>query len=169
MDGPLDRPFGEEGELLARGPQVFSGYWRKPDESSSVFTDDGWFRTGDIVTMDEDGFVRIVDRIKELIVTGGFNVSPTEVEDALRSFPGVADVAVVGLPHRRGGEDVVAAVVMEAGASFDEEAIRAYGRDCLTPYKVPKHVVQVDELPRSIVGKVIRRRVRDQLLAAQGS
>ncbi|SEI09039.1 MULTISPECIES: long-chain-fatty-acid--CoA ligase [unclassified Leifsonia] len=168
-DPSVDRPFGEEGELLARGPQVFSGYWRKPDESSSVFTDDGWFRTGDIVTMDEDGFVRIVDRIKELIVTGGFNVSPTEVEEALRSFPGVADVAVVGLPHRRGGEDVVAAVVMEAGASFDEEAIRAYGRDCLTPYKVPKHVVQVDELPRSIVGKVIRRKVRDQLLAAQGA
>jgi long-chain acyl-CoA synthetase len=168
-DPSVDRPFGEEGELLARGPQVFSGYWRKPDESSSVFTDDGWFRTGDIVTMDEDGFVRIVDRIKELIVTGGFNVSPTEVEDALRSFPGVADVAVVGLPHRRGGVDVVAAVVMEAGASFDEEAIRAYGRDCLTPYQVPKHVVQVDELPRSIVGKVIRRKVRDQLLAAQGA
>ncbi|MDR6970288.1 long-chain-fatty-acid--CoA ligase [Leifsonia shinshuensis] len=164
-----DRPFGEEGELLARGPQVFSGYWRKPDETAQVLTPDGWFRTGDIVTMDEDGFVRIVDRIKELIVTGGFNVSPTEVEDALRSFPGVEDVAVVGLPHRRGGEDVVAAVVMEKGASFDEEAIRAYGRDCLTPYKVPKHVVQVDELPRSIVGKVIRRKVRDQLLAMQAS
>ncbi|MEN0084281.1 MAG: long-chain-fatty-acid--CoA ligase [Leifsonia sp.] len=165
-DPSVDRPFGEEGELLARGPQVFSGYWRKLDETAKVLTADGWFRTGDIVTMDEDGFVRIVDRIKELIVTGGFNVSPTEVEDALRSFPGVADVAVVGLPHRRGGEDVVAAVVMEEGASFDEEAIRAYGRDCLTPYKVPKHVVQVDELPRSIVGKVIRRKVRDQLLAA---
>lgn len=167
-DPAVDRPFGEEGELLARGPQVFSGYWRKPDETAKALTPDGWFRTGDIVTMDEDGFVRIVDRIKELIVTGGFNVSPTEVEDALRSFPGVADVAVVGLPHRRGGEDVVAAVVMEKGASFDEEAIRAYGRDCLTPYKVPKHVVQVDELPRSIVGKVIRRKVRDQLLAQQG-
>jgi len=164
-DPSVDRPFGEEGELLARGPQVFSGYWRKPDETAKVFSADGWFRTGDIVTMDEDGFVRIVDRIKELIVTGGFNVSPTEVEDALRSFPGVADVAVVGLPHRRGGEDVVAAVVMEKGASFDEEAIRAYGRDCLTPYKVPKHVIQVEELPRSIVGKVIRRKVRDQLLA----
>ncbi|WP_431247300.1 long-chain-fatty-acid--CoA ligase [Leifsonia xyli] len=164
-DPSVDRPFGEEGELLARGPQVFSGYWRKPDETAKVLTEGGWFRTGDIVTMDEDGFVRIVDRIKELIVTGGFNVSPTEVEDALRSFPGVADVAVVGLPHRRGGEDVVAAVVMEAGASFDEEAIRAYGRDCLTAYKVPKHVYQLEELPRSIVGKVIRRKVRDQLLA----
>ncbi|MBO1740577.1 long-chain-fatty-acid--CoA ligase [Leifsonia sp. TF02-11] len=165
-DPDSDRAFGEEGELLARGPQVFSGYWRKTDETAKVMTADGWFRTGDIVTMDPDGFVRIVDRIKELIVTGGFNVSPTEVEDALRGFEGIADVAVVGLPHRRGGEDVVAAVVMEPGASFDEEAIRAYGRDCLTAYKVPKHVVQVDELPRSIVGKVIRRKVRDQLLAA---
>lgn len=166
-DPAVDRAFGEEGELLARGPQVFSGYWRKPDETAKVLTADGWFRTGDIVTMDENGFVRIVDRIKELIVTGGFNVSPTEVEDALRSFPGVADVAVVGLPHRRGGEDVVAAVVMQEGASFDEEAIRAYARDCLTPYKVPRHVVHADELPRSIVGKVIRRKVRDQLLAQQ--
>ncbi|WP_431277018.1 long-chain-fatty-acid--CoA ligase [Leifsonia poae] len=162
-----DRAFGEKGELLARGPQVFSGYWRKPEETEKVFADDGWFRTGDIVTMDEDGFVRIVDRIKELIITGGFNVAPTEVEDAIRSFEGVADVAVVGLPQGRGGEDVVAAVVMKPGASFDEAAIRAFARDTLTAYKVPKHVYAVDELPRSIVGKVIRRKVRDQLLAAQ--
>lgn len=169
-DAPdTDRAFGEEGELVARGPQVFSGYWRKTDETAKAFTGDGWFRTGDIVTMDSDGFVRIVDRIKELIVTGGFNVSPTEVEDALRGFEGVADISVVGLPHRRGGEDVVAAVVMEPGASFDESAIRAYARDCLTAYKVPKHVVHVEELPRSIVGKVIRRKVRDQLLAQQRS
>ncbi|HEV7812457.1 MAG TPA: long-chain-fatty-acid--CoA ligase [Leifsonia sp.] len=162
-----DRAFGEEGELLARGPQVFSGYWRKADETQKVFAGDGWFRTGDIVTMDEGGFVRIVDRIKELIITGGFNVSPSEVEDAIRAFEGVADIAVVGLPHGRGGEDVVAAVVMQPGASFDEAAIRAFARDTLAAYKVPKHVYAVEELPRSIVGKVIRRKVRDQLLAAQ--
>lgn len=167
-DPSIVRQFGEEGELLAKGPQVFSGYWRKTDETAKVFTDDGWFRTGDIVTMDEDGFVRIVDRIKELIVTGGFNVSPTEVEDALRAFEGVADVAVVGVPQAHGGEDVVAAVVMKPGASFDEAAIRAFARESLTPYKVPRHVTQVDDLPRSIVGKVIRRKVRDQLLAAKG-
>ncbi|WP_314148710.1 long-chain-fatty-acid--CoA ligase [uncultured Leifsonia sp.] len=166
-DPSVDRAFGEEGELLARGPQVFSGYWRRTEETAKVLTSDGWLRTGDIVTMDEDGFVRIVDRIKELIVTGGFNVSPTEVEDALRPFEGVEDVAVVGLPHRRGGEDVVAAVVMKPGASFDEAAMRVYARECLTPYKVPKHIVQVDDLPRSIVGKVIRRKVRDQLLKDQ--
>ncbi len=166
-DPSADRAFGEEGELLARGPQVFSGYWRKTDETAKVFADGDWFRTGDIVTMDEDGYVRIVDRIKELIVTGGFNVSPTEVEVALRAFEGIADVAVVGIPSHRGGEDVVAAVVTEPGASFDEAAIRAFARDSLTAYKVPKHVVQVDELPRSIVGKVIRRKVRDQLLAGR--
>lgn len=163
-DPGVDRAFGEEGELLARGPQVFSGYWRKPDETAKVFAADGWFRTGDIATMDEDGFVRIVDRIKELIISGGFNIAPTEVEDALRSFVGVADVAVVGLPDAHSGEKVVAAVVMEPGASFDEAAIRAYARDSLTPYKVPKTVVQLDDLPRSIVGKVIRRKVREQLL-----
>lgn len=159
-----DRPHGEEGELLARGPQVFQGYWNKPDETAKVLIDADWFRTGDIVTMDEDGFVRIVDRIKELIITGGFNVAPTEVEDVLRGFEGIADVAVVGMPHGRGGEDVVAAVVMDHGASFDEDAIRAFARENLTPYKVPRRVVQVDELPRSLIGKVVRRQVRDQLV-----
>lgn len=165
----IEREFGEEGEMLARGPQVFSGYWRKTDETAKVLSADGWFRTGDIVVMDDDGFVRIVDRIKELIITGGFNVAPTEVEDCLRTIEGVADVAVVGLPHGRGGEDVVAAVVMEPGASFDETAIRAYARENLTPYKVPKHVTQVDELPRSLIGKVVRRQVREQLLKAAES
>ncbi|WP_426520842.1 long-chain-fatty-acid--CoA ligase [Diaminobutyricibacter sp. McL0618] len=159
-----DRDFGEEGELVARGPQVFSGYWRKPDETAKVLDDDGWFRTGDIVTMDDEGYVRIVDRIKELIITGGFNVAPTEVEDCLRTVEGVADVAVVGVPHGRGGEDVVAAVVMKPGASFDETAIRAFARENLTPYKVPRHITQVDELPRSLIGKVVRRQVREQLM-----
>jgi long-chain acyl-CoA synthetase len=164
-DISVDRPYGEEGELLARGPQVFSGYWKKPDESAKVLDADGWLRTGDIVTMDEDGFVRIVDRIKELIITGGFNVAPTEVEDTLRTAEGVADVAVVGLPHGRGGEDVVAAVVMEPGASFDPDAIRAFARENLTAYKVPRRVVEVDELPRSLIGKVLRKQVREDLVA----
>lgn len=156
-------PFGEAGELEARGPQVFGGYWRKPEETAKVLDADGWLRTGDVVTMDEQGFVRIVDRIKELIITGGFNVSPTEVEDELRAYEGIADVSVVGLPHSRGGEDVVAAVIMKPGATFDEEAIRAYARAAMTPYKVPRRVFEVDELPRSIVGKVLRRQVIEQL------
>ncbi|WP_243064674.1 long-chain-fatty-acid--CoA ligase [Humibacter sp. RRB41] len=150
---------GEEGELQARGPQVFRGYWRKPEETAKVLDADGWLRTGDIVTMDAQGFVRIVDRIKELIITGGFNVSPTEVEDELRTYDGIADVSVVGLPHSRGGEDVVAAVIMKPGVPFDAESIRAYARTIMTPYKVPRKVFEVKELPRSIVGKVLRRQV----------
>ena len=169
QDVTEDVPTGAEGELLARGPQVFSGYWRRPDETAKALTPEGWFRTGDIVTMDADGFVRIVDRIKELIITGGFNVSPTEVEDTLRDVEGVADVAVVGLPHDRGGEDVVAAVVMAPGASFDGEAIRAFARENLTPYKVPRRVVQVEELPKSMIGKVLRKQVRERLVEADGA
>lgn len=153
----------ERGELLVRGPQVFSGYYGKPEETEAVFVD-GWFRTGDIVTIDDGGFVRIVDRIKELIITGGFNVAPTEVENVLRQHPSVADVAVVGVPSEHSGEDVVAAVVPSAPGAFDAEAVRAFARGILTPYKVPKRIVVVDELPRSLIGKVLRRQVRDTLL-----
>jgi len=154
----------DRGELLVRGPQVFSGYYGKPEETEAVFVD-GWFRTGDIVTIDEGGFVRIVDRIKELIITGGFNVAPTEVENVLRQHPSIADVAVVGLPSEHSGEDVVAAVVPSTPGAFDAEAVRAFARGILTPYKVPKRIVVVDELPRSLIGKVLRRQVRDRLLA----
>lgn len=166
----VDVPPGAEGELIVRGPQVFSGYWKKPDETAAVFvpsTDEGadWFRTGDIVTIDADGFVQIVDRIKELIITGGFNVAPSEVEDALRQHPSIADVAVVGLPSEHSGEDVVAAVVLEPGATLDAEGIREFARGTLAAYKVPRKIVVVDELPKSLIGKVIRREVRAQLLA----
>jgi long-chain acyl-CoA synthetase len=155
---------GARGELIVRGPQVFQGYYGKPEETHAVFTD-GWFRTGDIVTIDEAGFVRIVDRIKELIITGGFNVAPTEVENALRQHPDVDDAAVVGLPSSRSGEEVVAAIVPATGADVDVEAIREFARGILTPYKVPKRIFVVDELPKSLIGKVLRRQVRDRLLA----
>jgi long-chain acyl-CoA synthetase len=161
----IDVPAGEKGELLVRGPQVFTGYYGRPEETEAVFVD-GWFRTGDIVTIDGEGFVRIVDRIKELIITGGFNVAPTEVENVLRQHPLVEDVAVVGLPDDRSGEQVVAAVVLAPGAELDAEAIRTYARGILTPYKVPRRVVAVDELPKSLIGKVLRRQVRDRLLAS---
>ncbi len=155
---------GERGELLVRGPHVFQGYFDRPDETDAVFVD-GWFRTGDIVQIDEAGFVRIVDRIKELVITGGFNVSPTEVENALRRHPDVADVAVVGLPSGHSGEEVVAAIVAEPGrGDLDLESVRAFARDELAAYKVPRRLFVVDELPKSLIGKVLRRRVRDQLL-----
>lgn len=155
---------GQPGELIVRGPQVFSGYYGKPEETEAVFVGD-WFRTGDIVTIDEQGFVRIVDRIKELIITGGFNVAPTEVESALRQHPAVDDAAVVGLPSGKSGEEVVAAVVLDPSVDdVDVEAIRDFVRGILTPYKVPRRVFVVDELPKSLIGKVLRRQVRDKLL-----
>lgn len=164
-DNPTqDVPAGSAGELVVRGPQVFSGYFGKPEETESVFVD-GWYRTGDIVTIDEAGFVRIVDRIKELIITGGFNVAPTEVENALRQHPQVVDAAVVGLPSEHSGEEVVAAVVVEPGTEVDVEAIREFARSILTPYKVPRRVFVVDELPTSLIGKVLRRQVKERLTA----
>ena len=158
----VDVPAGAEGELIVRGPQVFSGYYGKPEETEAVFVD-GWFRTGDIVRMDEDGFVTVVDRIKELIITGGFNVAPTEVENVLRQHASVADIAVIGLPSSHSGEEVVAAIVLEPGASLDADALRDFGRTILTPYKVPRQFFVVDELPKSMIGKVLRRQVKQTI------
>jgi long-chain acyl-CoA synthetase len=163
-DPHTDVEQGARGELVVRGPQVFSGYYGKPEETEAVFVD-GWFRTGDIVRIDEGGFVRIVDRIKELIITGGFNVAPTEVENVVRQHPGIADVAVVGLPSEHSGEEVVAAVVASPDATLDPEEVRTFARGILTPYKVPRRVVVVDELPTSLIGKVLRRQVKERLLA----
>ena len=168
-----ERATGEAGELIVRGPQVFQEYWRKPDATRAVFVPDAdgtnWFRTGDIATIDADGVIRIVDRLKELIITSGFNVSPTEVEDALRGIDGVVDVAVVGLPHDRNGEDVAAAIVLAAGAELDTAAITAFAREHLAAYKVPRVIVQIDELPKSLMGKVLRKKVREELLATRAS
>ncbi|MFC6239472.1 long-chain-fatty-acid--CoA ligase [Longivirga aurantiaca] len=150
----------EPGELLVRGPQVMSGYWNRPEDTAKTLLEGGWIRTGDIVVMDDDGFVTVVDRIKELIITGGFNVYPSEVEEALRRVPGVADAAAVGLPNDTGGETVVAAVVAEGFAVLDPAAVREAVRESLTGYKVPRQVFVLDELPRSLIGKVLHRDVR---------
>jgi long-chain acyl-CoA synthetase len=163
----LDRAPGEEGELLIRGPQVFSGYWNRPEETEDALLEGGWFRTGDIVSVDEDYFVTIRDRIKELIITGGFNVSPSEVEDVLAAFPGLADVSVVGLPRPGGGEEVVAVVVPTPGSTINPEALLAFGQRQLAAYKVPRRVVVLEELPRSLIGKVLRREIRNTLAAGR--
>ena len=155
---------GEPGELLLKGPQVFGGYWNNPEETAATLLPGGWLRTGDIVTVDADGFTTIVDRAKELIITGGFNVSPSEVEAVLRQHPDVVDAAVVGKPLERGGEMVVAAVELEAGATLDEESIRAHCRGSLAAYKVPRRVLQIEDTPSAMLGKILRRQVRDQVL-----
>lgn len=156
---------GERGELLLAGPQVFQGYWNAPEETDAVLLPGGWLRTGDLVTVDADGFTTIVDRVKELIITGGFNVSPTEVEAVLRSHEDIDDAAVVGLALAGGGERVVAEVVARPGATVDPEAVRTWCRDRLAAYKVPREVVVVGELPKSMLGKVLRKQVRDRLAA----
>lgn len=163
-DTDVDMPAAERGELLIRGPQVFQGYWGRSGETADVLLADGWLRTGDIAEVSADGFVTIVDRLKELIITGGFNVSPSEVEDALEAHPDVVAAAVVGLPRSSGGEEVAAAVVLRAGAALDTDALRDFCRTRLTPYKVPRRITAVDDLPRSLIGKVLRRQVRDRLL-----
>jgi long-chain acyl-CoA synthetase len=128
-----------------------------------VLLSNGWLRTGDIVKVTPDGFITVVDRIKELIITGGFNVAPSEVEAALLAHPSVADAAAVGIANPSGGEDVVAAVVLAPGAMLDVEALREHCRTRLSAYKVPRRIVEVVELPRSLIGKVLRRQVRDSL------
>jgi long-chain acyl-CoA synthetase len=160
---------GEQGELLIRGPQVFQGYWGRPEETAEQLLPGGWLRTGDVVRLDDDGFVVLVDRIKEMIVTGGFKVYPSQVEDKLRTMPGVRDVAVVGLPGGDLGEKVVAAVVMELGhAQVELQAVREWCAERLARYAVPREIVILTDLPRSQIGKVLRRVVRDDLLAAAG-
>ena len=163
-DPTADRGIDEEGELLIRGPQVFSGYWNRPSETAETLLPGGWLRTGDIVRVSADGFVTIVDRLKELIITGGFNVAPSEVESVLLSHPSIADAAVVGLPSLSGGEDVIAVVVLAPGTTLDLDDFRAWAKSHLASYKVPRRIEVVDELPRNIVGKVLRRVVRTNLL-----
>ena len=158
---------GERGELLIKGPQVFSGYWNNSEETAKSLLPDGWLRTGDVVTVDADGFTTIVDRVKELIITGGFNVAPSEVENTLRGHPDVTDAAVIGVPATSGGETVVAVVTLRPGAELDETAMRAWCKERLAGYKSPRRIVAVDDLPRSMLGKVLRKQVRDQYLSDQ--
>ncbi len=159
---------GERGELLIKGPQVFSGYWNNSEETEKALLPGGWLRTGDLVTVDTDGFTTIVDRVKELIITGGFNVSPSEVEGVLRGHPDITDAAVIGIPAPSGGESVAAVVTLRQGARLDETALRDYSRERLAGYKVPRQIVSLNDLPRSMLGKVLRKEVREKFLADHG-
>ncbi len=151
---------GEEGELLVRGPQVMKGYYRNPEETALVLLQDGWLRTGDIAVRDEDGYFRIVDRKKDVIIVGGINVWPREVEEVLHEHPLIADAAVIGVPHERLGEVPKAFVVPVPESLLTVEMVVEHCRANLAGHKVPRQVEFVAELPRSGVGKVLRRRLR---------
>jgi long-chain acyl-CoA synthetase len=164
-DASTQVPVGEPGELAVKGPQVFLGYWER-EASPNPPTVDGWWLTGDIATMDSEGWFTIVDRKKDLIIAGGFNISPTEVEEVIRAIPGVADCCVVGLPDRYRGETVKAYVVAPGGEVTDNDVLTACAAK-LTAYKVPKFVEFRDELPHTAVGKALRRQLIAEELAAK--
>jgi long-chain acyl-CoA synthetase len=151
-------PRGEPGELAVKGPQVMAGYWRRPDETEKVLKD-GWLRTGDIATVDEDGYIRIVDRKKDMILVSGFNVFPNEVEEAIVRHPGVVEAAVVGVPDGASGE-AVQAFVVRRDPNVTEAEVRRFCREHMAAYKVPRTVVFRDELPKSNVGKILRKDLR---------
>ncbi len=152
-------PQGETGELCVRGPQVMKGYWQKPDETAKVLASDGWLKTGDVAQMDELGFFRIVDRLKDMILVSGFNVYPNEVETIIASHEGVLEVGVIGEPDDASGE-IVKAVIVKKDPSLDKAAIIEHCRERLTGYKVPRIVEFRDELPKTNVGKILRRELR---------
>ncbi|MGE3275299.1 MAG: AMP-binding protein [Vicinamibacterales bacterium] len=158
----LQVPVGQPGELLIKGPQVMTGYWHRPDETARVLRD-GWLHTGDIAVMDEDGYLKIVDRKKDMILVSGFNVYPNEVEAAITEHPGVAEAAVIGIPDEQTGEAVYAYVVRR-DESVTEDVLRQHCRKTLTGYKIPKHVIFRDELPKSPVGKILRKDLRKAAL-----
>jgi long-chain acyl-CoA synthetase len=157
---------GEPGELLVKGPQVMPGYWQRPDETAKVMDAEGWLHTGDIATIDEDGYLRIVDRKKDMILVSGFNVYPNEVEEVIAQLPEVAEVGVIGIPDERTGEAVKAVVVKKSAALTADDVIR-HCRDELTSYKVPRVVEFRAELPKSNVGKILRKDLRGAPSPAQ--
>jgi malonyl-CoA/methylmalonyl-CoA synthetase len=153
---------GDIGQIQVRGPNVLSGYWRLPEKNKEEFTPDGFFRTGDVGTFSKDGYLSIVGRSKDLIITGGYNVYPKEVELALDELPGVQESAVVGVPHPDFGEAVTAVVVAKAGAKPVESELIGALKQRLANFKVPKRVHVVDELPRNTMGKVQKNVLRDR-------
>jgi len=162
MGDPDPCPAGEIGGIEVKGPNVFHGYWRMPEKTKEEFTADGWFRTGDVGKVGADGYITIVGRSKDLIITGGYNVYPAEVEGYLNEMPGVAESAVIGVPHPDFGEGVVAVLVPRPGVAPEPAALVAALKAKIANFKVPKHLFVVDALPRNTMGKVQKNLLREQ-------
>jgi long-chain acyl-CoA synthetase len=162
-DNGNEVPLGESGEIAIKGPQVMSGYWQRPDETAKVMTPDGYFKSGDIGRMDERGYVKIVDRKKDMIIISGFKVFPNEIEDVVASHPGVLECAAVGVPDEKSGEAVMLFVVRR-DKSLTREKLAADLAKVLTGYKRPRYIEFRDDLPKTNVGKILRRELRDGAL-----
>jgi len=157
-DDDNELPQGERGEVVMRGPFVMKAYWNKPEATEEVMRG-GWFHTGDIATVDEDGYFFIVDRKKELVIRGGYNVYPREIEEVLYAHPAVREAAVLGIPHDQLGEEVGAAVASKDGADASPEEIRDYVKQRVAAYKYPRVVWIADELPKTSTGKILKREI----------
>ena len=155
---------GERGEICVRGPQVMAGYWHNREATDAVIDAGGWFHTGDIGQADQDGYVYVVDRLKDMVITGGENVYPAEVEAVLYHHPAIAEVAVLGTPHEQWGEAVTAVVALNPGAALTLEELSAFARDKLAGYKIPLRLEFVDALPRNPAGKVLKYQLLEQLI-----
>jgi long-chain acyl-CoA synthetase len=150
---------GERGELCVKGPQIMKGYWQRPEATAETMTPDGYLKTGDVAILQEDGFLRIVDRKKDMILVSGFNVYPNEIEEVVAGHPGIIECAAVGVPDEKSGE-AVKIVVVRSNPNLTSEEVMAYCRENLTGYKLPKHIEFRTELPKTNVGKILRRELR---------
>ncbi len=166
-DGVKDMPTGEPGELIAKGPQMMKAYWKNPEETAIALRD-GWLYTGDIATMDEDGFITIVDRKKDMILCSGFNVFCREIDEVLYTHPKVLDACAIGIPDEKRGETPKAFVILKPGETMTVEEVKSHCRESLAPYKVPTHVEFIEELPRTSVGKPMRNALKQAELAKMG-
>ena len=163
-DDGNELPIGEKGELCVKGPQVMKGYWLREDATKEVLDDQGWLRTGDIAIIQEDGYIRIVDRKKDMILVSGFNVYPNEIEDVLSKLPSVSQSAAIGVPDKKSGEAIKVFIVVRPGESLTEEQVIEHMRSNLTSYKIARQIEFRDELPTTNVGKILRRALRDEEL-----
>jgi long-chain acyl-CoA synthetase len=166
-DGKTDVPVGESGELLIKGPQVMNGYWQKPEATAETLTD-GWLHTGDIATMDEDGYFYIVDRKKDMIISGGYNIYPRDIEEVFFEHPKVIEATAIGVPHPKRGETTKVFVVLKPGESATQEEMIAFCDGKLAKYKWPTEIEFRSELPKTNVGKVLKKELRAQELEKRG-
>jgi long-chain acyl-CoA synthetase len=162
-DPEKELPPGEPGEILIKGPQIMMGYYRRPEETAHVLKD-GWFYSGDIGVFDDDGYLSIVDRKKDMIIAGGYNIYPLELDDVLMAHPKILEACTIGVPDEYRGETVKAFIVVKEGETLTEEEITQYCKEKLAAYKVPKIFEFIDELPKSAVGKVLRRKLKEMEL-----
>jgi len=162
--GEKEMGVGESGEIVLKGPQQMKGYLNRPDETANSLKD-GWFYSGDVGYIDEEGYLFIVDRTKDMIIAGGFNIYPREIDEILYEHPKIQDACAVGLPDPYRGETVKAYVVLKDGQTMTEDEVIAYCREKLTPYKVPKMIEFMDDLPKSAIGKIMRRELREMEMA----